>query len=118
MVIGNRTVDELRTDLLNGRDVVMLAPRRYGKSSLIWRVSQELVAAAVLVAQVDLMTTPSKVRLAETLAKTIHDDIASRVHRAKDRLRVFQGLRIAPTVTVDPRGRLTEFQVHGRPPVA
>ena len=32
---------ELTSDILNGQDVVVFAPRRYGKSSLVWRVSQE-----------------------------------------------------------------------------
>jgi AAA+ ATPase superfamily predicted ATPase len=53
-------IRELETDILNGQDVVLLAPRRYGKSSLVWRVAQRLVRKRVLVAQVDLMTTPTK----------------------------------------------------------
>ena len=87
---------------MNGQDVVIFAPRRYGKSSLMWRVAQRLVRDRVLVAQVDLMTTPTKEKLAEKLAKAIHDDIATPLFRAKERLRVFSGLRIAPVVTVDP----------------
>jgi uncharacterized protein len=82
--------------------VVLFAPRRYGKSSLVWRVAQRLVRKKVLVAQVDLMTTPTKERLAEKLAKTIYEDVASPLFRVKERLRVFQNLRIQPTVTVDP----------------
>jgi AAA+ ATPase superfamily predicted ATPase len=54
-----------------------------------------------LVAHVDLMTTPTLGRLADKLAKTVHEDLASPLFRAKERLRVFQGLRVAPTVTVD-----------------
>ena len=92
----------LTSDVLNGQDVVIFAPRRYGKSSLIWRASQELIADGVLIADVNLMTTPTKERLAEKLARTIHDDIASLLYRAKERLQVFRGLRITPVVTVDP----------------
>lgn len=96
-------VKELKSDLLNGQNVVIFAPRRYGKSSLVWRVSQELVAAGdILVAQVDLMKTPTKEQLAERLAKSIYEDIASPLFRAKERLRVFRGLRITPTITIDP----------------
>ena len=73
----------LRADALNGQDVVIFAPRRYGKSSLIWRVAQGLVKEKVLVAQVDLMTTPTKERLAEKLAKAIHEEIASALFRAR-----------------------------------
>ena len=93
---------ELTADAQNGQDVVVFAPRRYGKSSLIWRASQELVGRDMLVAHVDLMTTPTKEKLAEKLARTIYEDIASALFRTKERLRVFQGLRVSPTVTVDP----------------
>lgn len=32
-----RETAELKADALNGQDVVLFAPRRYGKSSLVWR---------------------------------------------------------------------------------
>jgi hypothetical protein len=107
---------ELKADALNGQDVVLFAPRRYGKSSLLWRVSQELIAEGALVAHVNLMTTPTTTQLAEKLARTIHDDIASPLFRAKERLRIFQGLRIRPTVTIDPEdGSLSfSFDASGR----
>jgi uncharacterized protein len=95
-------VAELVSDVLNGQDVVVFAPRRYGKTSLVWRVTQEALAQGVLVAHVNLMTAPTKERLAEKLAETIHDDVASLLFRARERLRVFQGLRITPVVTIDP----------------
>ena len=95
-------VAELLADVMNGQDVVVFAPRRYGKSSLVWRVSERAIAQDVLVAHVNLMTTPTAERLAEKLAETIHDDLASTLFRARERLRVFSGLRITPIVTVDP----------------
>jgi hypothetical protein len=108
---------ELLTDILNGQDVVVFAPRRYGKSSLVWRVSQQAIAQDVLVAHVNLMTTPTTERLAEKLAETIHDDLASTLFRARERLRVFSGLRITPVVTVDPNtGKLGFTFDAGRQP--
>ncbi len=110
-------VSELLTDILNGQDVVVFAPRRYGKSSLVWRVSQQSIARDVLVAHVNLMTTPTTERLAEKLAETIHDDLASTLFRARERLRVFSGLRITPVVTVDPNtGKLGFTFDAGRQP--
>lgn len=100
---------ELESDIRNGQDVVLFAPRRYGKSSLVWRVAQRLVRKRVLVAQVDLMTTPTKERLAEKLAKTIYQDVASPLFRVKERLRVFQSLRIQPTITVDAQDGSLSF---------
>ncbi|HVE67905.1 MAG TPA: ATP-binding protein [Solirubrobacteraceae bacterium] len=110
-------VAELKADALNGQDVVVFAPRRYGKSSLVWRVSQELIAEKVLVAELDLMTAPTKEKLAEKLAKTIHDDLASVLFKAKERVRVFQDLRITPTITVDAQDGSLGFSFQaGRSP--
>jgi len=95
-------IRELTRDILNGQDVVVLAPRRYGKTSLVWRVVQEVVKKKVLVAQVNLMTTPTKERLAEKLADSIYENIASALFRARERLRIFADLRIRPIVTIDP----------------
>lgn len=112
-----REMAELKSDAMNGQDVVLFAPRRYGKSSLVWRVSQELVAERALVAHVNLMTTPTLTQFAEKLAQTIHEDIASPLFRAKERLRVFQGLRIRPTVTVDPEDGSLSFSFDSSPRV-
>lgn len=112
-----REIAELKADALNGQDVVLFAPRRYGKSSLLWRVSQELVAERALVAHVNLMTTPTITQFAEKLAQSIHEDIASPLFRAKERLRVFQGLRVRPTVTVDPEDGSLNFSFDSGPRV-
>jgi hypothetical protein len=60
------------------------------------------VGKNVLVTQLDLMTVATPAQLAGKLAKAIHDDVASPLFRARERLRAFQGLRIRPIVTVDP----------------
>ncbi len=112
-----RETAELKADALNGQDVVLFAPRRYGKSSLVWRVSQELVARRVLVAHVNLMTTPTITQFAEKLAQSIHEDIASPLFRAKERLRIFQGLRVRPTVTVNPEDGSLSFSFDPSPRV-
>ena len=57
----------------------------------------------VLVASVDLMTAPTPAKLAEKLARAIHDDIASPLLRARERLRIFGDLKVTPTITVDPQ---------------
>lgn len=100
----------LEADVLNGQDVVIVGPRRYGKSSLVWRASERLKAKGVLVAYCDLMTTPTKERLAEKLAAAIHDQIASRLYKAREKaLGVFRGLRIEPRVTLDPNSGALGF---------
>jgi uncharacterized protein len=107
-------IDDLVADARNGQDVVVFAPRRYGKSSLLWRVAQELIKEDVLVAQVDLMRTPTKDQLAAKLAKTIHEELASRLWTAKERLKVFAGLRLTPTITIDPNDGAVSFSFDAR----
>jgi uncharacterized protein len=106
----DRELRELKADIRNGQDVVVFAPRRYGKSSLVLRALQDLRRQGVLSAQVDLMTAPTKEKLAEKLAKAIHEGIASPLYRARERaLGVFRGLRITPTVTIDPEDSSVSF---------
>lgn len=98
-----KEVAELTQDIKNGQDVVVFAPRRYGKSSLIWASQRALDADDVLVAQVDLMTTPTKERFAAALAEAIYEDIASPLGRVKERATsIFRGLRLQPTMSIDP----------------
>ena len=94
---------DLTADARNGQDVVVFAPRRFGKSSLLWRAAQQLAADGVLVAQVDLMTTPTKERLAGKLAEAIFENIASVLERAREKaLGPLRGLSIQPTIRVSP----------------
>jgi uncharacterized protein len=74
----------LEADMSNGLNVAIIAPRRYGKSSLVRRASQDLVSKGVLVAEVDLMKTPTKAKFAASLAKAIHSDLASVMFKAKE----------------------------------
>lgn len=92
----------LKADIRNGQNVAIIAPRRYGKSSLVRRATQELLAEDFLVVEVDLMSTPSKEKFAAKLAKSIHDDVATVLFKAKERLRMFSALRVVPVVTVNP----------------
>jgi hypothetical protein len=94
---------ELAVDIRNGQDVLVFAPRRYGKSSLVLRAGQEALAKGVLVAYCDLMKTPTKERFAGALAKTIYDDLVSPVGQALEKASsLFRGLRIKPTIEIDP----------------
>jgi hypothetical protein len=92
----------------NGQNVVVFAPRRYGKSSLMWRAAHQVIRRReVLVAQVDLMKTPTKERLAEKLAESIYEDIASTLFKVRDKaMGVFRGLRLTPAISVNTDGSL------------
>jgi len=103
-------IGELADDVRNGQDVVVFAPRRYGKSSLLWAAAQSLSADSVLVAQIDLMTTPTKERLAAALAASIFEQIASPLERVREKaVAPFRGLSVHPTITVDPEDGTFSF---------
>lgn len=94
---------ELTADMRNGQNVLVYAPRRYGKSSLLIRATQRLLRQKVLVGYCDLMRTPTKERFAAALARTIYEDMASPVGQALERAAsLFRGLRLVPTIEVDP----------------
>ena len=100
--------EELRAlvrDIENGQDVVVFAPRRYGKSSLVLRAAQRARRAGALVAYVDLMRTPTKEQLAGALARTIHESLSSPAERSAEAVaRRFRSLRVQPTVEVSSDG--------------
>ena len=96
-------INELATDALNGQDVVVFAPRRLGKTSLVHRTAQRLTTEKALVAEVDLWVTPTKEKLAARLAREIAD-ILGISGKAKEIARVFGSLRIRPIVTVEDDG--------------
>ena len=101
---------ELVADILNGQNVLVYAPRRYGKSSLVLRAAQVAMRRKALVGYCDLMKTPTKERFAAALAKTIHSDIASPVAQALERTSdLFRGLRVRPTIEVDPDDATLRF---------
>ena len=57
----------------------------------------------MLVAYCDLMKTPTKERFAGALAKTIYEDLVSPVGQALEKASaLFRGLRIKPTIEIDP----------------
>jgi hypothetical protein len=101
---------ELASDMRNGQNVLVYAPRRYGKSSLVLRAAQTAMRRKALVGYCDLMKIPTKERFAAALAKTIYADIASPVGQAFERAaELFRSLRIRPTMEVDPADGTLRF---------
>jgi hypothetical protein len=93
---------ELGADMRNGQDVLVYAPRRYGKSSLVLRAAQEAVADGILVGYCDLLRATTKERFAAALAKTLYSDVDTFAGSALERAAsLFRGLTIRPTVEVD-----------------
>jgi hypothetical protein len=104
---------ELVADMDNGQDVLVYAPRRYGKSSLVLRAAQRAIRKKILVGYCDLMRTPTKERFAAALAKTIYSDLETAAGQAIERAtRLFRGLRITPAIEVDPIDASLRFAFH------
>lgn len=106
-------IRELVRDIQNGQDVLVYAPRRYGKSSLVLRAAQRAIRKGILVGYCDLMRTPTKERFAAALAKTIYSDLETAAGQAIERAtRLFRGLRVTPTMEVDPIDASLRFVFH------
>ena len=109
---------DLLADMGNGQDVVLYAPRRYGKSSLVLRAAQRALRHRLLVGYCDVMKTTTKERFAAALAKTIYTDIESPGEQVIERAAgLFRGLRIRPTMEIDPDDLTLRFSFQaGRRP--
>jgi hypothetical protein len=105
---------ELSAQLRSRHDVAVIGPRRYGKSSLVWRATEDLAREGMLIAQVDLMRTPTKERLAEKLASTIYEEVATPLVGGRERVEVFASLRAAPVATLSPETGALSFSFSGR----
>jgi uncharacterized protein len=98
-------LDELEADIRNGQNVVIISPRRYGKTSLIFRAIEDLRHERVLVAYLDLFRAPTKDRFADHLAEALYSGLVAPLERVWERaVDVFQKLSIRPKVTVNPDG--------------
>lgn len=80
---------ELELDMRSGQNAVMVSPRRYGKTSLVLVVAEQLRAQGVLVAYLDLLTTPGKAQFADGLATALYRDLVGFKDRAFHRIADF-----------------------------
>ena len=100
----------LRADVESGQNVVVIAPRRTGKSSLMRACVEELRAAGVLVAECDLFAAPDKGRLVEQLTTALYRGLLSPFERAGRRsLDFLRRMPVAPVATVDPEDGSLSF---------
>ncbi len=103
----------LEADLRRGQNVVLISPRRFGKTSLVLRAVEALRLEGVLVAYVDLLRAPSKERFAAHLAAALYAGLEAPFDRALTRVTTFfQRLRIRPKPTLNPDGSISfEFGI-------
>ena len=106
---------ELMADLRSGQSVLIISPRRYGKTSLITSVIDRVRKQHLLVAYVDLLRTTTKERLANQLAASLYAGLTPAVERAVHRVsEFFQSLPLRPKITLNDDGT-SSFEVTAAP---
>lgn len=96
-------------DMRAGQNVVIAAPRRYGKTSLVAEAIRLAREQGVLVAYVDMFRTPTKGRFAERLAAELYPLVAPAKRLARRALDLFTSLPIRPKLTFGDDGK-PEFE--------
>ena len=95
----------LERELRGGQNVLIEAPRRFGKTSLILEVKRRLEARRIPVAYLDCMLVPSRARLADRLASAYLAAFKNPRQRAEDWVvQHLKAFRIRPTLTIDDHG--------------
>src|ERR1700730_16224551 len=92
----------LERELRDGQNILLEAPRRLGKTSLILEVKRRLEAGGIPVACLDCMLVPSRARLADRLASAHLDALQNPARRAEDWVvQHLKAFRVRPTLTLD-----------------
>lgn len=96
---------DLESDIRHGQNVVIISPRRFGKTSLVFQAIDHVKQEGVLVAYLDLFRTPTKNRFADLLADAIYSGLVAPIDSAwKRAVDVFHKLPIRPKITINPDG--------------
>ena len=100
-----RELAEVQEDIRSGQNIVIISPRRYGKTSLIFEAMDRLRRDHILVAYLDLFRAPTKDRFADLLASAIYAGLINPVERAwQNVVDLFQKLPVQPKVTIGADG--------------
>ena len=100
-----KEINDLLNFAENGQDVVLYSPRRYGKSSLVFQVLNELKKKNYLTVYVDLFPISSEQDLISRFSESIVREIGTGVdtHSFKDRImNLFY--RLIPSFEIKPEG--------------
>jgi len=98
-------LETLVRDLRSHQNVVIISPRRFGKTSLALTARDGLIRARVLVAYADLFRATTRHRLLEELGTALYRGLAGTVGRARaGALDLFKALPLAPKLTLTRDG--------------
>lgn len=100
----------IKNDLRNGNNLVMYAPRRYGKTSLIKKVLEELETEDIKTIYIDFFNITNKKRFLEIYSLKI---LQKNKFSVENGIRIFRNFvkSITPSVTFDDKGN-PQFQIN------
>jgi len=106
----NRTqeISELVSDIINGTNVIIFSPRRYGKTSLINQVLEIARQKGILSFYVDLYPAVNKHKFIEIYARAISAGLTGKTPRIVKKLKEYLP-RIIPKVVMDDQSVHFEF---------
>ncbi|HTW10684.1 MAG TPA: hypothetical protein VME46_24500, partial [Acidimicrobiales bacterium] len=100
-----RELKALTSRMADGINVVLVSPRRYGKTSLLLRAEDQLGRSGAAIVHVDVLRCASPAELAAKLAGEAFRVPSGRWHRAKNAVSEFvRRLRVSPSVVFRPDG--------------
>jgi hypothetical protein len=95
----------LTSRMVDGINVVLVSPRRYGKTSLLLRAEDQLGRSGAAIVHVDVLRCASPAELAAKLAGEAYRFPSGRWHRVKNAVSEFaRRLRVSPSVAFGPDG--------------
>lgn len=108
---------DVEARMLSGANVVLLSPRRYGKSSLLLRAIDRVRRRGGSSGYVSLIRCSSRREVAEAVASGILNGPLSSLTRRRENLKeLLRDLRIAPVLGVDATGAFSlSFAAGGAP---
>ncbi len=97
-----KEIEELKSDILSGINVLIYAPRRYGKTSLIFMLSKELEKEGIKTIYMDLFPLSSE----EEFARSYFSSILSSLEQGTEKLirLIKETLKFKPSFTVEVTG--------------
>ncbi|MFZ0217863.1 MAG: hypothetical protein WAM30_18180, partial [Candidatus Dormiibacterota bacterium] len=98
-----RELQKLRGLMLNGQNLILIAPRRYGKSSLLNRAVSEVREAGGRTGKVSLIRCSTPRDVAEELMRgVVHGPLGWLGGHVQEVLQHLRRLRVTPEFTFDP----------------
>jgi len=98
-------LSELVRDAVGGQNVVIISPRRYGKTSLVLQARERLTAEGAVVSYVDLLRVSTLSEFASELATALYNGVVAPVDRLKHQAgELFASLPVRPKLVVNPNG--------------